>query len=204
MTPPVLSPPGTNPNFRIENIVEIDRLHELWMIDQQMYPDCKLTFEEFSSWWNHYDLGSKVLLQDDRIVSSIGIYPMDINQAWSFQQGLIAEGSLVPPSVAQCAEDPISNWYFSGIFVVPEMQGWNSPAKRMLRTGISVWLDSGHIAYPASLLALASSESGRDWLTFFGFEKIKDGAELPDRLDLYQLQARSPKQLQTLLREKLR
>ena len=179
------------PRIYLQHVEDLDRLRELFAIDQAAYNECSLEFATFRHWWERYDLGSRVLLSDNEIVAGLGIYPLATEQAIAFEQGRICEGDLLPVPIAECEAQPVHDWYISGIVVVNSLRGAGSPLRRLLRLGLSSWIDSGHVAYPLNLQAIAYSEAGRRLLELLGFAKIRVATELPDHCDLYKLRLES-------------
>jgi hypothetical protein len=102
----------------MQPVESLQRLEELFVIDQDAYQECSLSFERFKQWWELYPFGSRVLLANDQIQASIGIYPIAAEMAISFQNGEIHESVLQPVSVQECQESPQSFWYASGIVAV--------------------------------------------------------------------------------------
>lgn len=190
------------PSLYIQHIDSIERLEELWRIDKQAYQDVSLELEEFSRWWQCYEFGSRVLIENDRIIASIGIYPIASEQALEFADGQITEGDLMPVSLSECEQVAQHHWYASGIVVSEDYRGEGSPLKTLLRMGLAYWMNSGHIAYPVSVMAIAEYEIGARLLSLFGFQKIRDGSTLPDGCDLYQLYLKSEQELRSLMRVK--
>lgn len=177
-----------SPMLSFQPVESIAQLRELFAIDADAYGDCSLEFETFRDWWERYGWGSRVLLADDqRIIASVGIYPLQPQQADDFERGAIPESALRPVQWIDDRFDPVSNWYVSGIVVAEDLRGWASPLGKLLRFGIASWLDSRHIAYPASVLSLGQSDLGKRCLEMLGFEKLQDAAQMPDRCDLYKL-----------------
>lgn len=175
------------PRYQIQRVESLERLRELWEIDKEAYKDCSLEFEPFVEWWNRYECGSRNLLENDRIVASIGLYPLYAEQYQAFVNGWIKESALKPVTLTECEEEPVSTWYSSGIVVAEHARGWGSPLPILLNRGIRSWLDSGHLRYPLDLIAIAEYDEGARLLELFGFEKIRDKAEMPDGCDLYQV-----------------
>lgn len=174
------------PQLYFQHVADLDQLRQLWQIDQAAYLDCSLSFERFQEWWERYEFGSRVLLDGDQILASIGIYPLYDEQAAAFSAGTIPESDLKPVLCDECEAEPRHNWYASGIVVAESLRGSsNSPLKTLLQLGLNNWLRSGHVAYPLHLWSIAEYEVGARLLDFFGFVKVRDGSSLPDSCDLY-------------------
>lgn len=190
--------------FRLQPVENLEELEQLWKIDKDAYGDCSLTLEEFSQWWQRYEFGSRCLWLESDLQASIGIYPLYQDQATSFMKGVIRESELTPATVAECEFEPKNYWYASGIVVRSDLRGWGSPLKTLLQAGLSSWLDSGHLAYPLTLLSIAEYEIGRKLLQFFGFEKVQDGSNLPDGCDLYAAHFDSRREISSFIKQKVR
>jgi hypothetical protein len=188
--------------YRVQVCQDLEQLRQLWEIDKEAYKDCSLSFEDFESWWNRYEFGSRILLEGDRIVAALGIYPISPEQHHAFVTGQIAESELKPVWFEECERNPQTCWYASGIVTAEEVRGWGSPLKLLLQTGPSYWVDSRHLAYPLNLVAIAEYEVGARLLNFLGFEKTSDGASMPDGCDLYQTHFSSEAELRSRLRQR--
>lgn len=185
--------------IHLQPVESLDQLQELFAIDAEAYQECSLEFEVFRQWWERYPLGSRVLLADGQIAASIGIYPLYSEQFAAFQHGKIPEQHLRPVTLAECEFKPARTWYASGIVVATQLRGWGSPLGRLMRGGLSEWLNSGHIAYPLEILAIAEYDEGRKLLELLGFCKVRVGAELPDGCDLYKVQFENYEQALSLV-----
>jgi hypothetical protein len=190
------------PKLYIQPVASVEQLQQLWAIDKDAYLDCSLSFEAFKEWWERYEFGSRILLDRDRILASIGIYPLYAEQAAAFISGMIPESDLRPVTMAECEQNRQHNWYASGIVVAEHLRGWNSPLKTLLQLGLTYWLSSGHIAYPLNIWAIAEYEIGARLLNCLGFVKVRDGSTMPDGCDLYNAQFDSEKQIRSMLRAK--
>lgn len=179
------------PAVRMVQHCDLTRLKELWEIDREAYGDCSLEFSEFQTWWNLYELGSRILIEDNKIVASIGIYPILYQQAESFVQGQICEGDLLPVSLEICDQQPQNYWYVSGIVVARNYRGWGSPLRSLMRMGIGLWLSSGHLSYPLTLFAIGEYEDGARLLKLIGFSLIRCGEQTLDGYDIYCLKLQS-------------
>lgn len=184
-------------------VESLEQLRELWLIDKEAYQDCSLDFAPFVDWWQAYPPGSTLLLElpSRRILASIGIYPLTPEQALAFTSGDIPEGDLRPMKLADCRRQKVSNWYCSGIVVIPEMQN-KGLLRRLLQIGIGSLQQTGYISYPATLYGLAEYTIGEKLLTKFGFSKLRDGSTLPDGCDLYGTRIESERDMKTLLQAK--
>lgn len=198
----ILSSPYVD--LQSQPVADLEQLRELWLIDKEAYQDQSLEFEEFSQWWQCYPLGSRVLLADGRIVASIGVYPLSAKQAIGFASGDLPESELQPVFLDDCQQQPVRDWYASGIVVVESMRGKNNLLKKLLQIGLSSWLESGHVTYPLNVMAIAEYDIGRRLLEFFGFSKTQDGAQMADGFDLYQTRFESKRQAIQSLRLRTR
>lgn len=190
-------------NLYFQPVADLDQLRQLWRIDQAAYLDCSLSFDRFVEWWEAYVYGSRVLLDGDRILASIGIYPLSSQQAQAFSSGTIPESELKPVLFDECVVNPQNNWYASGIVVAESFRGHaSSPLKTLLQSGLSAWLDSNHVAYPVSLWSIAEYDIGAKLLNFFGFTKTREGGQMPDGCDLYHRSFASKQEARDFLRHK--
>ena len=181
-----------------QNIETEEQLRELWEIDKEAYQDCSLQFEPFLDWWRRYSYGSRNLVVQDRIIASIGIYPLSKEQAQSFLAGEIREADLKPVLLEECDQKKVSDWYCSGIVVVPELQN-KGLLKTLLQIGIGSWAATGHIKYPLTLYGLAEYKIGEKLFNKFGFTKAVDKEALPDGCDLYKAEVASFAELEAKL-----
>jgi hypothetical protein len=195
--------------FTTGKVTKLSKLRELWAIDDEAYQDCSLPFPRFQSWWQRYPLGNTVISTDDQIVASIGIWPLDKDQFEAFTEGKIPEADLNPVPLSRCEGTAQPLWYISGIVIRNEYrlqigaEPGRNPLTRLLRAGIRRWLESGHVAYPLQVAALAEYVKGEELLTLFGFKAVKEGAEMPDGCHLYALTIASEEEAQVLTRSLL-
>lgn len=187
----------------LRSIANLEELEQLWQIDKEAYGDVSLEFSEFSQWWQRYELGSRCLWIDGKIQASIGVYPLYQQQAIAFAEGIIPEADLIPVTVPECEASPQQYWYASGIVVRPDLRGWAGPLRSLLQLGLGCWLDSGHVAFPLTITALAEYDVGERLLTMFGFSKARDKSEMPDGCDLYSLKLDSLSHARTVFRQKV-
>lgn len=174
-----------------------EELKNLWEIDKLAYGDCSLEFQPFLEWWTRYPYGSRNLMIEGQIVASIGIYPIAKEQAEAFVCGQIREADLIPVALSECEASGASNWYCSGIVIVPQLQN-KGVLKTLLQIGIGSWESTGHIRYPLNLLGLAEYEIGEKLLKKFGFSKLMNRVEMPDNCDLYGVQIQSREGLEAM------
>ncbi len=193
-----------NKRYRMQACQDLKQLRLLWEIDSQAYQDCSLSFERFCLWWERYEFGSRILVDEDNcILASIGIYPISSTQYRSFVNGQIPESDLLPVPLHKCQSRPQSYWYASGIVIAEEIRGWGGPLRTLLRMGLSHWFGSRHIAYPVHLAAIAEYEVGAKLLDFLGFQKTADKESMPNHCDLYQVCFSSEMQLRTEINSRL-
>lgn len=191
--------------FSIQNIRNISNLKQLWKLDAQAYSLDKpydLSFSEFSTWWKQYSLGSKVLIVSNRIVSSIGIYPLSKDQYVGFLEGSLSENQLIPVSLKECKKTPQPYWYVSGLIKDENYTNLGlkiHPIYHLLKESLGLWLDSGHLEFPISVAALSLSKSACALLSKFGF--VRKG-QTPEGSFLYELSISSIEEAQTLLRNR--
>lgn len=191
------------PQFHFQAIASLEQLYQLWEIDRDAYQEQSLSFERFQEWWERYELGSRVLLEGDRILASLGLYPVSCHHFDKFTAGLIPERDLLPLPLEQCEESPASCWYASGIVVSPSARGWGKPhVNRLMSYAFHQWVDSGHISYPLQVAAIAEYEQGAKLLQALGFQKLQDGYGLPDGCDLYWISFASEEEVRSLLRSR--
>lgn len=192
--------------FSVQNIRNISLLKQLWKLDCQAYSveedPYSLSFEDFSNWWKQYSLGSKVLVVSNRIVTSIGIYPLSREQYSSFLKGDLEENQLIPVSLKECKKNPQSYWYVSGLIKDENYTTLGlkiHPLYHLLKESLGLWLDSGHLKFPISIGALSLSKSACALLSKFGFvnKGVNSEGQLLHELTLYSLE-----DLQTLLRNR--
>lgn len=193
-----------HPRYTIQAVESVERLRQLWEIDKSAYLDCSLPFEPFLEWWQRYEFGSRILLESDRIVASLGIYPLSGEQYNAFHAGSIREALLKPVPFQACEIESCQHWYASGIVVAESDRGWGSPLLTLLSSGLRCWLDSGHLSYPLSIMAIAEYDAGARLLELFSFSKAKDKSEMPDGCDLYELKIANRKQALLLLKQRIR
>jgi hypothetical protein len=192
--------------FSIQNVRNISTLKQLWRLDIQAYSTedkpYDLSFQEFSNWWRQYPLGSKVLTVSDRIVSSIGIYPLREDQYSKFLKGELEESKLIPVSLKDCKKERQHYWYVSGILKDEHYIDLGlkiHPLYHLLKESLGLWLTSGHIDFPISIASLSISKSGSTLLSKFGF--VQQGVNSEEQI-LYELKLSSIEELQTLLRNR--
>lgn len=182
------------PAYEAGTVESLEVLRELWQIDKKAYGDHSLEFEPFLEWWNLYPHGSRCLFLKDKIVASIGIYPLSVEQSQAFRDGHLVESELRPVSIAQCAEEGVQDWYVSGIVVVDEWQN-RGLVRPLIRSAIENWMNSGHIHYPVRLFSLGQTLKGVKALKLFGLEFTTSGDLLPDQLDMYYMEKATPAEL---------
>jgi hypothetical protein len=188
--------------LKSQYIESADQLRELWMIDADAYGDCSISFECFLNWWERYPYGNSVIFCDGTVIASIGLWPISAQQATAFIEGEIPEAQLVPLTLQDCQKEPQHNWYASGIVLKNPLRGnlKNNPIKMLLERGVGEWFDSGHIAYPMRLLALAEYTEGENLLTRFNFMQIRTRNHMPDKCDLYSLQINTEEEAAHILK----
>lgn len=182
------------PEYESGTVESLEVLRELWEIDKKAYGDHSLEFEPFLEWWSLYPFGSRCLFLEGKIVASIGIYPLDIEQAKAFREGQIVESDLRPVAIAQCADEGVHDWYVSGIVVTDNWQN-RGLVRPLIRSAIGNWMNTGHIRYPVRLFGLGQTVKGVKALKLFGLEFTTSGELLPDQLDLYYMEKASPAEL---------
>lgn len=172
----------------IANLEELRRLHT---IDADAYQECSITFDCFANWWQRYPDGNTVVFSGDEIVASIGLWAIYEEQFRALSGGEICEMDIAPITLAECEQEPQRYWYASGIVLKKELRGKvkSNPIKLMIDAAISNWTESNRVAYPLKVLALGEYQQGINMLLNFGFQKIRDGVDLPDKCDLYCLEA---------------
>lgn len=190
--------------MRVQHVESVEQLRELWAIDADAYGDCSITFECFQGWWERYPQGNTVVVSDSKIIASIGLWALTTEQADAFIEGEIAESALLPVTLNECQMVPQRNWYASGIVLKKPLRGnlKTNPIRLLLGSGVGDWVDSGHVAYPMRVLALAEYTEGENLLTRFNFMKIRSGSHLPDKCDLYSLQLHSQEETEQILRSR--
>lgn len=188
-------------HFHPARITTIDQLRELWQIDDAAYQDCSLPFKVFRGWWQRYPLGITIILSEQKIVASLGCWPITPEQFDAFITGQIKETDLLPVPLSQCERSPQDCWYFSGVVLRPEFRGSvkKNPLLRLLRAGVGHWVESSHIAFPAKLAALGEFVEGENLLSSFGFSKTRDKSQMPDGCNLYTQTLPSEKPVEKLL-----
>lgn len=192
------------PSYRIQHVTSVQQLRQLWEIDAIAYEECSLPFETFRSWWEHYPVGNTIIMQEDEIIASVGLWPLSSKMSADFIAGQIKESDLIPVSLDECEECSQRFWYASGIVLKPELRNTTkqNPLKPLLKAALSLWVDSERVAYPTQLLALCYSQEGQRMLERFNFLKIRDGSQMPDTCDLYSFQAGSDREIHSLLRSR--
>lgn len=190
--------------FSVQNIRNISLLRQLWKLDTAAYSTedkaYELSFAEFSNWWRRYSLGSKVLVVNDQIVSSIGIYPLTQDQYLSFSAGSLNENDLLPVSLKECKKTPQQYWYLSGIVRDENYVHLGlkiHPLYHLLKESLGLWLDSGHLKFPIFITAIALNSSASALLTNSGFSQKEFGK---DGFPLYELELSSLEDTKSLLR----
>jgi hypothetical protein len=179
----------SEPRFSLETAENLDRLHQLWLIDQAAYGELSLTFEAFQQWWLRYSAGSLLLIDNfDMIAGSLGIYPLSESDYSDLTSGVKPESQISPMLYDECDLFGSQRWYASGIVLDSAFRGSPFVLKQLLKTGLSAWLDSGHVRFPVKICSIAEYEVGAKTLRFLGFEKIADGCNCPDGFDIYQLE----------------
>jgi DNA-binding winged helix-turn-helix (wHTH) protein len=178
---------------RIGHIESSEQLTQLWEIDKSAYQDASITLQEFLRWWEAYPFGNKVLFRNDQVVGSFGLWPLTVEQAHDFKGGLIREGDLVPNLCDVVKQNGASHWYASGIVLRPELRGAvkTNPVATLLSVGLTLWLESGHTAFPVEILSLAYSSAGQNLLSRFGFIQLRQVCSERDPYPLYSLKANS-------------
>lgn len=175
------------------------KLKQLWKIDNTQYPDANISFDAFSAWWRRYDLGLRVAVSKDGVITGgVGIWALAEADIRGLISGRLAENSLLPLTADELEQQPSQFWYFSGIFASP-LKSLNSPLRALLKTGVGSWCNSHHVRYPLYTYALGFSLDGIELLNRFGFEQIKSAAETADNMPLYVRTFASPAELRGLL-----
>lgn len=193
---------GQRSELCIQTLSTLEQLRQLWEIDKAAYAECSLEFDEFAEWWHRYPLGSQCLMDGDRILASLGLYPLSEAQATDFYEGRIPESDLLPVTLAECEDNPQHYWYASGVVVIEGLRGWGSPLKTLLQYALPLWGNSGHVAYPLHIYSVAEYEIGAKILSYLGFSQQRSAAEMPDGCALYAIEVVSPQQELTLLKRK--
>lgn len=176
------------PRFSLETAEDLDRLRQLWVIDREAYGDLSLTFESFQRWWDRYSMGSLLLIDSfNMIAGSVGIYPLSELDYAGLVSGVMPESQISPMLYDECDMFGCHTWYASGIVLDSAFRGSPVALKQLLKTGLSAWLDSGHVRFPSKICSIAEYEIGAKTLNFLGFNKVSDGCDCPDGFDLYEL-----------------
>ncbi|XGW00777.1 MAG: hypothetical protein ACAF41_34325 (plasmid) [Leptolyngbya sp. BL-A-14] len=188
--------------MRVQYVESLERLQELFSIDADAYQDCSLTFEQFQGWWTRYNQGSTIVLCDNQIIASIGLWAITDEQFEAFIEGQIPEHDLLPVTLEECDQTPQRNWYASGIVLKKPLRGnvKTNPIKLLLERGVGGWIDSGHVSYPMRVVALSEFQEGENLLTRFNFMKVRSGEHMPDKCDLYALQLTSQDDAELLMK----
>lgn len=174
--------------FSLETAENTDRLRQLWLIDREAYGDLSLTFEAFQQWWNRYSMGSLLLIDNfDMIAGSIGVYPLVEPDYRGLVCGALREAQIKPMLYDECDLFGSQYWYASGVVLDSTFRGSAFVLKQLLKTGLSAWLDSGHVRFPVKICSIAEYEVGAKTLRFLGFNKVADGCNCPDGFDIYEL-----------------
>jgi hypothetical protein len=160
--------------------------------------------EEFYRWWDSYELGLKVLVQGERIVGAFGLWPLSEEVARAFKDGRIVEHDLTPLTTTAPDSLPSSHWYASGIVLARVLRKLHTlnPLITLLAVGLNIWMESGHVKYPAEITAMGYSEEGRRMIERFGFIKLRDMCSDHDRFPLYCLRVRTRSDLIGVLRKR--
>lgn len=193
---------ASSPLLSVSCVESLDRLRELWLIDQEAYGDCSIAFKIFEQWWRRYRFGSINLLCDNQIIASLGLWPLPEQVAIDFASGRIAERDLLPMPLEECERSPQQHWYASGIVVVSSLRRRlkTNPLKPLLQRGLNHWASSGHISYPMSMIALAEYPAGQNILRRIGFSQERSSNELPDGCPLYRINLASEEEMRSLLK----
>lgn len=191
-----------NPEYSIQHIATVDQLHELWTIDDDAYGDCSIPFPVFRDWWERYPVGNTIVLSDNVIAASFGLWPISEGTATSFIEGRIKESDIEPVSLEECDQQPQRYWYASGVVLrLPYRNTVKAnPIKPLLSTALSLWIGSDRISYSTQVLALSYSLEGKNMLNRFGFGRIREGQHLPDNCDLYALHLGCEREAQNWLK----
>lgn len=190
---------------RFETPRSVDSIHELralWEIDADAYQECSISFECFRQWWQRYPKGNTVIFDGDRIIASVGLWPLSSEQYEAFTAGQIAESELQPVPLSQCERYTTRDsahyqgqhyWYASGIVLAKEYRGRlkNNPLLTLLEHAIPMWIESNHVTFPLHIAALGEYVDGNNLLEGFGFGREKDSSEMPDKCHLYTLSLES-------------
>lgn len=177
------------PKFSLETAESLDRLRQLWLIDQEAYGDLSLSFESFQQWWLRYSRGSLLLIDSfDMIAGSIGIYPLSEADYLGLLSGRLPESEIKPVLYDECDLFGSQHWYASGIVLDSAFRGSPVVLKQLLKNGLSAWLDGGHVRFPVKICSIAEYEVGAKTLRFLGFDKATDGRDCPDGCDIYEME----------------
>lgn len=177
------------PKFSLETAENLDRLRQLWLIDQEAYGELSLSFESFRHWWERYSMGSLLLIDNlDMIAGSIGIYPLNEPDYLGLVTGVRSESQIQPMLYDECDLYGSQHWYASGIVLDSAFRGSPTVLKQLLKNGLSAWLDSGHVRFPVRICSIAEYEVGAKTLRFLGFDKATDGCNCPDGCDIYEME----------------
>jgi hypothetical protein len=176
------------PLDEVHRIANLEQLKELYLIDSDAYQECSIPFEVFELWWSSYEPGLNVISRKNKIIASIGIFPISVEQYQDFTKGRITESDLLPVSLEECEETPQHCWYFSGIVISPNIRGTKAaPLKLLLWAGLGQWAGSSYISYPAQCCALGYSQEGQLMLKRFGFSSIPESESFPDGCPVFSL-----------------
>lgn len=179
---PTLAPP----RYTLDLVESEAQLRELHQMDAIAYESTSLDFEVFKRWWLTYDLGLRVVLQDERIVGAIGVWAFDVPTIRRFISGQIKESEMLPLDHDRLNQEGSKFWYVSGILIEPELRlKLNSPLKLLLDGGIGGIFNSGKVRYEAQVYALGYTPEGMGLLSKLDFQPIKEADEMADGCVLY-------------------
>jgi Effector-associated domain 4 len=185
----------------VRGIQNTDELTRLWLIDDGAYGQNSIPLSVFYHWWENCQLGLKALFRGEEILGAFGIWPLPEACSLAFQEGLIKEVNLVPchGELAQ-----YNTWYVSGIVLKEDFRSSSkrNPIQLLLSHGITIWLESGSIAFPVKILALATSAEGERLLHRFSFIRTKEAHQMIEGYPLYVLRASSKEDLISILKKR--
>jgi len=172
--------------YRLDLVTSTERLRALYALDLEAYGRTAIDWERFLQWHSTYDMGLRVVLEQDRIVGAIGVWGLSEQQTRGLIGGQLREQDLIPLTHEQLGNGGSPFWYVSGVVVDAELRrSLATPLKLLLRAGVGQIFNSGKPRYPANVYALAYSDEGRSLLDGLRFQEIKPASELPDECPLY-------------------
>jgi hypothetical protein len=185
----------------VRGIHNTEELTRLWLIDDGAYGQNSIPLSVFYHWWESYQSGLKALFRAEEILGAFGIWPLPEACSLAFQEGLVKEVDLVPCN-SELAQ--YNTWYVSGIVLKEDFRigSKQNPIHLLLSHGITIWLESGSIAFPVKILALATSAEGERLLQRFSFIRTKEAHQMIEKHPLYVLRASSREDLISILKKR--